>query len=105
MARNLRSGAALLLSTGDITSSRLLPKPSGRDDMKPRRIAAFALIVAGGLALLLGGFSFTRDTHTARLGELEMTIRDNETVNIPRWLGIAALVAGGLMLFVPTRNG
>jgi hypothetical protein len=73
--------------------------------MKPRKLAAVALIVAGGLALLYGGFSFTRDTHTAKVGELELTVRDTESVSLPRWLGLAALVAGGLILLVPTRNG
>jgi TRAP-type C4-dicarboxylate transport system permease small subunit len=72
--------------------------------MDSRRIAAIVLVVAGVLALLYGSFSYTKDTHTAQLGSLEMTVKDTETVNIPRWAGIAALVAGGLLFFLPTRK-
>lgn len=72
--------------------------------MNSRKIAAIALMVAGVLGLLYGSFSYTKDSHTARLGDLQMTVRDTETVNIPRWAGIAALVAGGLLLFLPTRK-
>jgi uncharacterized membrane protein YdcZ (DUF606 family) len=72
--------------------------------MNSRKIAAVALMVAGVLGLLYGSFSFTKDRHTAHLGPLEMTVSDRETVNIPRWAGIAALAAGALLLFVPTRK-
>ncbi len=68
------------------------------------RIAAIVLIVAGALGLLYGGFSFTRDSSTARVGNLELTVKEQESVNIPRWLGIAALVAGGVLLFSPGRK-
>jgi uncharacterized membrane protein YdcZ (DUF606 family) len=72
--------------------------------MNSRKIAGIALVVAGVLGLLYGSFSYTRDSHMAQLGNLEMTVRDTETVNIPRWAGIAALVAGGLLLFLPMRK-
>jgi len=62
------------------------------------KIAAIALLVAGALALLYGGFTYTKETHRAKIGDLELTTRDRETVNIPIWVGVAALVAGGLML-------
>jgi len=69
-----------------------------------RTLAAIILIVAGGAGLLYGGFSFTKDRHTAKLGALEMTVRESESVQIPVWLGIGALVAGGLLLFMPGRK-
>jgi TRAP-type C4-dicarboxylate transport system permease small subunit len=62
------------------------------------KIVAIALMVAGSLALLYGSFSYTRETHRARIGDLELTTKDRETVNIPVWVGVAAVVAGGLML-------
>jgi TRAP-type C4-dicarboxylate transport system permease small subunit len=72
--------------------------------MKPIRIAGIALLVAGALGLLYGTFSYTKETHRAQLGALELTVKDRETVNVPVWAGVAALVAGGLLLFVPGRK-
>jgi TRAP-type C4-dicarboxylate transport system permease small subunit len=68
------------------------------------KMAAIVLIVAGALGLAYGGFTYTKDTQNAQLGPLELTISDQERVNIPVWVGIAAIVAGGLLLFVP-RSG
>jgi len=62
------------------------------------RIAAVALMVAGALALVYGNFSYTKETHQAKIGPLELSVKDRETVNIPVWAGIAALVAGGSLL-------
>ena len=68
------------------------------------KIAAVVLIVAGALGLFYGAFSYTKETHRAQLGSLELTTRSTETVNIPAWAGVAALVAGGLMLVVSTKK-
>ena len=66
--------------------------------MDTMRIAAFALLVAGVLALVYGNFSYTKETHAAKIGSLELSVKDRETVNIPVWAGIAAIVAGGGLL-------
>ncbi|AFL74498.1 hypothetical protein [Thiocystis violascens] len=68
--------------------------------MKAINIAAIALIVAGGLGLAYGSFSFTKETQEARIGPLAVTVQERETVNIPQWAGIAAIVAGALLLMV-----
>ncbi|MBL8302435.1 MAG: hypothetical protein JNM26_06650 [Ideonella sp.] len=62
------------------------------------RIAAIAIIIAGVLALLYGGFSYTRETTAAKLGPLELKVEEKNRVNIPMWAGVAAIVAGGLVL-------
>jgi drug/metabolite transporter (DMT)-like permease len=58
---------------------------------------AIVLIVAGALALVYGGFSFTKDTHKAKLGPIELSVKERETVNVPVWAGIGAIVIGGLL--------
>ncbi len=64
------------------------------------KVMAFILIVAGLLALVYGQFSYTKETQEAKLGALELTVKDTETVNIPDWAGVVALVAGcGLLVF------
>ena len=57
-----------------------------------------ALMVAGILALAYGGFTYTKETHDIKIGPLEMSIKDKETVNIPVWLGAGAILVGGLLL-------
>lgn len=66
--------------------------------MNAVKMLAIALIVAGALALVYGGFSYTRETHQAKLGSIELSIKDTETVNIPVWMGVGVLVAGVLLL-------
>jgi hypothetical protein len=56
------------------------------------------------LSLAYGGFSYTRDTHEAKIGPIEMSIQDKRRVNIPMWAGIVVLVAGGAMLAVGARG-
>ncbi len=72
--------------------------------MNAIKIAAIALIVAGVLGLAYGGFSHTKDTQQAQIGPLELTVQERQTVNIPIWAGVAAIVAGGLLLFVPKNR-
>ncbi len=64
------------------------------------RILAIVLIVAGGLGLMYGGFTYTKDTQKAQLGPLELTVKDTQTVNVPIWAGVGAMVVGGVLLFV-----
>jgi hypothetical protein len=67
--------------------------------MNALRLAALALIVAGILGLNYGGFTYTKDTHDVKLGPLELSVKEKETVNVPLWAGIAAIVVGaGLLL-------
>lgn len=68
--------------------------------MNAIRVVALVLIVAGVLGLAYGGFSYTRESHRARLGPIEFTVQDKERVNIPIWLGAGSLIAGVLLLVV-----
>lgn len=64
-----------------------------------------ALVVAGLLSLVYGGFGFTRETHEAKLGPIELSVKERQTVNIPVWAGVAAVVAGGALLVLGGRKG
>ena len=72
--------------------------------MSTFKILAIALIVAGTLGLVYGSFSYTKETHQAKLGSLELSVKDKETVNVPVWAGVGAIVVGGLLLLVPKRS-
>nr|WP_298140409.1 hypothetical protein [uncultured Pseudomonas sp.] len=65
--------------------------------MNSIRVIAIALIVAGLLGLLYGGFSYTKDSTAVKLGPLELSIQEKERVNVPVWAGIGAILAGGLL--------
>jgi len=63
------------------------------------RLIAIVLLAAGVLALVYGGFSYTKQTHDAKLGPLEFSVSENRRVNVPIWAGVAlAVVGGGLLL-------
>jgi TRAP-type C4-dicarboxylate transport system permease small subunit len=67
--------------------------------MQGIKLVAVILIVAGILALVFGGFSFTKESHSAHLGSLDLSIKEKEHVNVPVWAGAAAIVVGaGLLL-------
>jgi uncharacterized membrane protein YidH (DUF202 family) len=67
--------------------------------MSGLRTLALVLIVAGVLALAYGGFTYTKATHTSKLGPIEISMDEKERVNVPVWAGVAAIVAGtGLLL-------
>ncbi|MHB1293169.1 MAG: hypothetical protein ACYCY5_13435 [Sulfuricella sp.] len=64
------------------------------------KMLAIVLIVAGGLGLAYGGFTYTKETHQAKLGPIELSVKDTQTVNIPIWAGVGAIVAGVILLTV-----
>ncbi len=72
--------------------------------MNALKIVAIALIVGGALGLVYGSFSYTKDTHTANLGPLSLSVKEKETVNVPVWAGVAAIVGGGLLLVFGTKK-
>jgi drug/metabolite transporter (DMT)-like permease len=70
-------------------------------ELSPVKIAAIVLITAGILALVYGGFSYTKESHDTKIGPFEFSVEDRERVNVPVWAGVGAIVAGGLLLLMP----
>lgn len=68
--------------------------------MNAIKMLAIALIVAGSLGLIYGGFTYTKDTHQAKIGPIELSIQEKETVNVPMWAGVGAIAAGVFLLFI-----
>lgn len=73
--------------------------------MNITRLIAIVLIVAGVLGLVYGGFSYTKDTTAVKIGPIELSVKEKETVNIPMWAGIGAIVIGGLLLVLGNKKG
>lgn len=72
--------------------------------MSTVKILGIVLILAGTLALVYRGFSYTKETHEAKIGPLELSVKEKETINIPTWAGIGAIVIGGILLLVPGKR-
>jgi hypothetical protein len=63
------------------------------------------LIAAGVLGIVFSSFSFTKETHEAKLGPIELSVKEKQTVNIPVWASVAAIVIGGVLLVAGSRKG
>jgi hypothetical protein len=72
--------------------------------MNPVKLIAIVLIVGGLLGLAYGGFSYTKDTTVVKLGPLELSAKEKQTVNVPIWAGVGAIVLGGLLLVFGSKR-
>jgi len=65
---------------------------------------AVALVAAGAAGLFYGNLSWTKTTHAAQIGSLELQVKDQRTINIPVWAGVAAVMVGAGILLMPIRK-
>ena len=72
--------------------------------MSSTKIIAIVLIIAGVLGLAYGKFSYTKETHDAKVGPIEFSVKDKETVNVPMWAGVGAIVIGAGLLLTAGRR-
>lgn len=72
--------------------------------MSSIKIMAIALILAGILGVMYGKFSYTKETHDAKLGPIELSVKEKQTVNVPAWAGVAAIAAGAALLLVRPKG-
>jgi hypothetical protein len=72
--------------------------------VKPTTIAGFVLLVFGFVALLAGGFTYTKDDKVVDVGPFEATVERRERVSIPPIVGGLAIAAGVVLLFVGSRQ-
>lgn len=68
------------------------------------RILGILLIMAGTAGLVYGDFSFTKETHEAKLGPLELEVQEKENVAVPTWAGASAIGVGVILLLVGGRR-
>ena len=61
-------------------------------------VVAIVLIALGAFGLARGNFSYTKEQHEASIGNVELSIKDKESVAVPQWLSIGAIAAGALLL-------
>ena len=73
--------------------------------MNPIRLVGIVLIIAGALGLIYGGFSYTKDSTVVKLGSLEISAKEKQTVNVPVWAGAGAIAIGALLLVLGGKKG
>ena len=72
--------------------------------MNPFKLFGVALILAGTLALVYGSFSYTKDSHDLKLGPIQLSVKEKETVNVPVWAGAGGIAIGVLLLVFGGRK-
>jgi hypothetical protein len=72
--------------------------------MNSTKVFAVLLLVAGVLMLAYGGFSYTKENTALKVGPIELSVKEKETVNFPVWAGVGAIVVGGLLLVFGGRR-
>jgi hypothetical protein len=72
--------------------------------MDPKKMVGIVLIVVGALGLAYGSFSYTRETHEANVGPINLSVSEKETVNVPVWAGVVAIALGGGLLLMGAKR-
>jgi hypothetical protein len=72
--------------------------------MNASKIAGIILLLAGLAGLFTGGFNFTQEKTQAKIGTLELTVKEERTINIPQWLSFGALALGAVVLVMGFRK-
>jgi hypothetical protein len=73
--------------------------------MNTTQLIGAVLIAAGAAGLAYGSFSYTKATHEAKLGPIELSVKERETVNVPVWAGGLAIAGGVALLVFGRKNG
>ena len=73
--------------------------------MKAMNLLGIVLLVGGILGLVYGGFTYTKETHEAKIGPITLSVKDKETINVPIWAGIGVIAIGGLLLVSGSKKG
>jgi len=66
--------------------------------MNGLKVLSAVLIVGGVLGLVYHHFSYTQNTHEAKIGSLELSVAKQHTVDVPEWAAVGAVVAGAALL-------
>ncbi len=72
--------------------------------MNATKIAGIVLVLVGLVGFFTGGFSFTKDTTAAKIGPIEFSVKEKESVNIPKWLSLGAIALGAIVLVAGFRK-
>lgn len=72
--------------------------------MNPTKLIGIILIVAGGLGLAYGGFSYTKESTAMKLGSMELKVQERKTVTVPLIVSAGAIAIGIFLLIAAGRK-
>jgi uncharacterized membrane protein len=72
--------------------------------MKSANIIGAVLIILGVAALVYKGFSYKSEDTVLQIGSVKATAETEKSVPIPGWAGIAAIVAGVVIIGAGMRR-
>jgi drug/metabolite transporter (DMT)-like permease len=68
------------------------------------KVIGLLLIVIGAIGVIWGGVSYVKNRDTAHLGPVDIVVESKDRVSIPPVVGVAALIAGGLLVVMSSRK-
>ena len=69
--------------------------------MQGMKILGIVLLVLGVLGAAYGGFSYTKETHDAKIGPVSIEFKEKEHVSVPLWAGVAVALVGAFLVLKP----
>jgi uncharacterized membrane protein YidH (DUF202 family) len=68
------------------------------------KILGIVLIIAGVIALVYGGFSYTTTKKAVDMGPIQIDRKESHSVPLPPVLGVIAIVGGGALLYFGAKK-
>jgi len=68
------------------------------------KIIGIVLVGLGVLWIAYGDFTYTRERHATKVGPMEFSVKDEERVVLPDWVGVGAVAVGGALLIRARRE-
>lgn len=68
------------------------------------RLAAVLIVIGGVLGLVYGSFTYTKETRETKVGPIDLSIKEKETINVPLWAGAGAIAFGSLILLFGNKR-
>lgn len=68
------------------------------------KILGIVLIVAGVIALVYGGFTYTTTKKAVDMGPIQIDKKENHAVPLPPVLGVIAILGGGALLYFGAKR-
>jgi hypothetical protein len=66
-------------------------------------VLAIVLIALGAFGLARGKFDYT-DKHATQVGNVELSVKEKDSVAIPQWASIGAIAVGAVLLVFSRRK-